>query len=57
METYDNWINGGFTPPPNGQRMATANSYTGQPKAKVANDPASVDYAVRAARRAITESP
>ena len=31
METYDNWIDGGFAPPPSGRRMATANPFTGSP--------------------------
>lgn len=57
METYDNWIDGGFAPPPNGRRMATANPFSGEPWAEVANDPASVDDAVQAARRAFTDGP
>lgn len=57
MDFYDNWIDGGFAPPPNGRRMATANPFTGEPWAEVADDPAAVDDAVRAARRAFTDSP
>ena len=57
MEIYDNWIDGGFAPPPNGKRMATANPFTGEAWAEVADDPAAVDDAVRAARRAFTEGP
>ena len=57
MEIYDNWIDGGFASPPNGQRMATANPFTGAPWAEVADDPAAVDDAVRAARRAFTDGP
>ncbi len=57
METYDNWIDGGFAPPPNGRRMATANPFTGEPWAEVADDPAAVDDAVRAARRAFADGP
>ena len=57
METYDNWIDGGFAPPPNGRRMATTNPNTGEPWAEVADDPAAVGDAVRAARRAFTEGP
>ena len=57
METYDNWIDGGFAPPPNGQRMATANPFSGEPWAEVADDPAAVDDAVKAARRAFTDGP
>ncbi len=57
METYDNWIDGGFAPPPNGQRMATANPFSGEPWAEVADDPAAVDDAVQAARRAFTDGP
>jgi aldehyde dehydrogenase (NAD+) len=57
MEIYDNWIDGGFAPPPNGRRMATANPFTGEAWAEVADDPAAVDDAVRAARRAFTEGP
>ena len=57
MEIYDNWIDGGFAPPPNGQRMATANPFSGEPWGEVADDPAAVDDAVRAARRAFTDGP
>ena len=57
METYDNWIDGGFAPPPSGRRMATANPFTGEPWAEVADDPDAVDDAVRAARRAFTDGP
>ncbi len=57
METYDNWIGGGFAPPPNGRRMATANPFTGESWAEVADDPAAVDVAVRAARRAFADGP
>ncbi|MCY3861698.1 MAG: aldehyde dehydrogenase [bacterium] len=57
METYDNWIDGGFAPPPNGRRMATTNPFSGEPWAEVADDPAAVDDAVRAARRAFTDGP
>ena len=57
METYDNWIDGGFAPPPNGRRMATANPFTGESWAEVADDPDAVDDAVRAARRAFTDGP
>ena len=57
METYDNWIDGGFAPPPNRRRMATANPFTGEPWAEVADDPGAVDDAVRAARRAFADGP
>ncbi|MCY4133887.1 MAG: aldehyde dehydrogenase [bacterium] len=57
METYDNWIDGGFAPPPNGRRMATTNPFSGESWAEVADDPAAVDDAVRAARRAFTDGP
>ncbi|MDE0238015.1 MAG: aldehyde dehydrogenase [bacterium] len=57
MEIYDNWIDGGFAPPPNGRRMATTNPFDGEPWAEVADDPAAVDDAVRAARRAFSEGP
>ncbi|MCY3961394.1 MAG: aldehyde dehydrogenase [bacterium] len=57
METYDNWIDGGFAPPPNGRRMATTNPFSGEPWAEVADDPAAVDDAVRAARLAFTDGP
>jgi aldehyde dehydrogenase (NAD+) len=57
METYDNWIDGGFAPPPNGRRMETRNPFTGEPWAEVSDDPAAVDVAVRAARRAFDEGP
>ena len=57
MEIYDNWIDGGFAPPPNGRRIATTNPFSGEPWAEVADDPAAVDDAVRAARRAFTDGP
>ncbi|MYB73802.1 MAG: aldehyde dehydrogenase [Acidimicrobiia bacterium] len=57
MEIYDNWIDGEFAPPPNGRRMATTNPYSGEPWAEVADDPAAVDDAVRAARQAFTDGP
>lgn len=57
METYDNWINGAFTPPPNGARMLTYNPYSGVAWAEVADDPAAVDSAVRAARAAFEDGP
>ncbi len=57
METYDNWIDGGFAPPPNRQRMATANPFSGESWAEVADDAAAVDDAVQAARRAFTDGP
>jgi len=57
MEIYDNWIDGGFAPPPNRRRMSTSNPFTGAPWAEVADDPAAVDDAVRAARRAFSDGP
>ncbi|MEM7274589.1 MAG: aldehyde dehydrogenase [Actinomycetota bacterium] len=57
METYDNWIDGGFAPPSDGARMTTSNPYTGQPWAEVANDPTAVDLAVAAARLAFEDGP
>ena len=57
METYDNWIDGGFAPPAAGRRMATANPFTGEAWAEVADDPDAVDAAVAAARRAFADGP
>ena len=57
METYDNWIDGRFAPPAAGRRMATANPFTGEAWAEVADDPDAVDVAVAAARRAFADGP
>ncbi len=56
-ETFDNWIDGAFSAPSNGERMATTNPFTGEVWAEVADDPAAVDDAVRAARVAFEEGP
>lgn len=56
-QTFDNWIDGGFVPPADGARMATTNPYTGDEWADVADDPAAVDLAVAAARRAFEDGP
>lgn len=55
MDTYDNWIDGAYVPPPNGRRMVTANPFTGQPWAEVSDDPGAVESAVQAARRAFVD--
>ncbi|NCG37147.1 MAG: aldehyde dehydrogenase family protein [Actinobacteria bacterium] len=52
METYDNWIDGGYVASPNNLRMATTTPFTGEVWAEVADDPAAVDVAVKAARAA-----
>ncbi|MDG1409807.1 MAG: aldehyde dehydrogenase [Acidimicrobiales bacterium] len=52
METYDNWIDGGYVASPNDLRMATTTPFTGEIWAEVADDPAAVDVAVKAARAA-----
>jgi aldehyde dehydrogenase (NAD+) len=52
METYDNWIDGGYVASPNDLRMATTTPFTGEVWAEVADDPAAVDVAVKAARAA-----
>ncbi|MEM9204236.1 MAG: aldehyde dehydrogenase family protein, partial [Actinomycetota bacterium] len=50
METYDNWIDGGWLAP--ARRMETTTPFTGEAWATVADDPAAVDTAVAAARAA-----
>ncbi len=57
METYDNWIGGGFAAPAAGRRMETSNPFTGEVWAAVADDPGAVDDAVAAARRAFSDGP
>ena len=57
MKTYDNWIDGAFAAPAGGRRMETANPFTGEVWAAVADDPGAVDLAVAAARRAFQHSP
>lgn len=52
MKTYDNWIDGGYVASPNDLRMATTTPFTGEVWAEVADDPAAVDVAVKAARAA-----
>lgn len=52
METYDNWIDGGYVASPNNLRMETTTPFTGEVWAEVADDPAAVDVAVKAARAA-----
>ncbi len=51
MEHFSNYIDGAFAPIST-TTMATSNPYTGEVWAEVADDPAAVDVAVRAARRA-----
>ena len=55
MERFDNWIDGTWAPP--AARMPTTNPFTGEAWAEVADDPAAVDLAVAAARRAFTDGP
>ena len=50
METFDNWIAGGWVEP--ARRMETTTPFTGEAWASVADDPAAVDTAVAAARTA-----
>lgn len=57
VAVFDNWIDGAFVAPPNGARMPTSNPYSGEVWAEVADDPAAVDVAVRAARRAFEDGP
>ena len=57
METYDNWINGAFVAPADDKRMVTANPYSGEVWAEVADDPGAVDVAVRSARAAFEDGP
>ena len=57
MQTYDNWIDGAFAAPGAGLRMETSNPFTGEVWASVADDPAAVDTAVAAARRAFEDGP
>ncbi len=57
MQTYDNWINGGYVAPPTGVRMPTVNPFNGETWAEVADDAAAVDDAVRAARAAFEDGP
>ena len=52
MKAYDNWIDGAFAAPAHGRRMTTANPFTGEVWATVADDADAVDAAVGAARRA-----
>ncbi len=56
-EIFDNFIDGGFVAPPNGRRMSTSNPFSGEAWAEVADDPAAVEVAVAAARRAFDEGP
>ena len=57
LDVFDNWIDGEFVPPASGARMETSNPYTGEVWAEVADDPAAIDDAVRAARRAFEDGP
>lgn len=56
-QVFDNWIDGAFVAPASGARMDTINPYSGEAWAEVADDPAAVDLAVRAARLAFEEGP
>ncbi|MGA9278255.1 aldehyde dehydrogenase [Ilumatobacter sp.] len=55
MEHFENWIDGGRVR--TDRRMTTSNPYTGDAWADVADDPAAVDVAVAAARRAYDDGP
>jgi (Z)-2-((N-methylformamido)methylene)-5-hydroxybutyrolactone dehydrogenase len=57
VQTYDNWINGGYVAPPTGERMRTVNPFNGEAWAEVADDKDAVDDAVRAARAAFENGP
>ncbi len=57
MQTYDNWIDGGYAAPAAGRRMTTSNPYTGEVWAEVADDPDAVGAAAAAARRAFEAGP
>jgi (Z)-2-((N-methylformamido)methylene)-5-hydroxybutyrolactone dehydrogenase len=54
-ENFENWIDGATAPAT--RRMSTSNPYTGEVWAEVADDPAAVDAAVAAARRAFDSGP
>jgi acyl-CoA reductase-like NAD-dependent aldehyde dehydrogenase len=55
VEHFDNWIDGANAP--SSRRMQTSNPYSGEVWADVADDPAAVDMAVAAARRAFDHGP
>lgn len=57
VESFDNFIDGAFAPPADGRRMQTSNPFTGRVWAEVPDDPAAVDTAVAAARRAFETGP
>jgi acyl-CoA reductase-like NAD-dependent aldehyde dehydrogenase len=57
VKIYQNFINGGFVATANGRRMPTSNPFSGEVWAEVADDPAAVDVAVRAARAAFEDGP
>ncbi len=57
VESFDNFIDGEFVPPVSGKRMQTSNPFTGRVWAEVPDDPAAVDTAVAAARRAFETGP
>ncbi len=57
MKIYQNFINGGFVATPDSRRMPTSNPFSGEVWAEVADDPAAVDVAVRAARSAFEDGP
>lgn len=56
MEQYENFVDGAFAAPCR-RRMETVNPFTGEAWASVPDDPAAVDLAVAAARRAFDEGP
>ncbi|MGA1073510.1 MAG: aldehyde dehydrogenase [Ilumatobacteraceae bacterium] len=56
MERFENFIDGAFAAPTD-RRMETVNPYTGEAWASVPDDPAAVDAAVGAARRAFDSGP
>jgi (Z)-2-((N-methylformamido)methylene)-5-hydroxybutyrolactone dehydrogenase len=55
IERFDNWIDGVNVPCD--RRMTTSNPFTGDVWAEVPDDPAAVDRAVQAARRAFDDGP
>ena len=57
MKIYQNFINGAFVATPDSRRMPTSNPFSGEVWAEVADDPAAVDVAVRAARSAFEDGP
>lgn len=55
LQSFDNWIDGAAAAP--AVRMETSSPFSGEAWASVPDDPAAVDLAVAAARRALTSGP